>query len=485
MADKIRGITIEFNADASQVSKALGDINSQASLTQKQLTDVNRLLKLDPGNTELLAQKQQLLGQQITNTKTKIESLKQAEAQLKSTGVDENSQQMMALRREIEASKIQMQKLEKESKDTDQAIKGISKDGKAVLSNNKENLKVNKENSNETAKMGANFASYAALIGVAVKSAQALFSNLQESAAFADDIATTSIITGISTKELQELEYMAGLIDTDVSTIQTGLKKIIQAINQVESGTGEAEDYFDELGVNIYDANGTLRKTTDIFWDTIYALGEMEDATERELAAYNLLGKSAMELNPLIAVGREEMEMFRKEADKTYVLNEEEIDRLNEVQDSLDRLTKSMEALKNTISLLVAESGLAEFLQDITTEVNNVNRAIKQAKASEDGLKDYTDARINEMRVNPNDPVNKFGNWARGIGESIGNFFKYDVLGAIVPQWNTQTPGTEGYEYKYPQKVQVEVSVDDSSLAKDLRIKIADEDNMEGGSLVR
>ena len=69
---KIRGITIELGADTSGLSKALSDVNGQIRSTQSQLKDVERLLKLDPKNTELLRQKQELLTKSIGETKEKL-----------------------------------------------------------------------------------------------------------------------------------------------------------------------------------------------------------------------------------------------------------------------------------------------------------------------------------------------------------------------------------------------------------------------------
>ena len=80
MAGSIKGITVEIGGDTTGLSKALGGIYKEISSTQKQLKEVERLLKLDPKNTELLAQKQRLLSEAITETSTKLDALKQAEA---------------------------------------------------------------------------------------------------------------------------------------------------------------------------------------------------------------------------------------------------------------------------------------------------------------------------------------------------------------------------------------------------------------------
>ena len=113
MATKIRGITIELSADATGVLEAVKSVNSEISETGRQLRDVDRLLKLDPGNTDLLKQKTQLLNEQIENTKTKLDELKKAQEDMKAQGVDENSAQYQALQREIIATEKELSKLEK------------------------------------------------------------------------------------------------------------------------------------------------------------------------------------------------------------------------------------------------------------------------------------------------------------------------------------------------------------------------------------
>ena len=72
---KVRGITIELGADTTGISKALGGLNSEINKTQKQLKDVEKLLKLDPKNTELLKQKQDLLNKSIDTSKEKVKAL--------------------------------------------------------------------------------------------------------------------------------------------------------------------------------------------------------------------------------------------------------------------------------------------------------------------------------------------------------------------------------------------------------------------------
>ena len=112
MADRIKGITVEIGGDTTGLSKALSGVNKEISSTQKELRDVERLLKLDPTNTNLLQQKQRLLAQAVGETKTKLDSLKQAEVQVQSQFKEgkASQEQYEALQREIKATEQRLKK---------------------------------------------------------------------------------------------------------------------------------------------------------------------------------------------------------------------------------------------------------------------------------------------------------------------------------------------------------------------------------------
>ena len=98
---RIKGITIEIDGNTTQLQKSLADVDKSLEATQKELKDVNKLLKFDPKNTDLLKQKQDLLGQAVKDTTKKLDQLKEAQRQMEAAGVDKNSAQYRALTREI------------------------------------------------------------------------------------------------------------------------------------------------------------------------------------------------------------------------------------------------------------------------------------------------------------------------------------------------------------------------------------------------
>lgn len=126
---EVKGITVQIGGDTSGLSKALKSLNGEINTTQTELNKVNRLLKLDPTNTELLKQKQELLGNEITATKTKIESLKKAKAQADEdmkNGTEVNQKQYRELTREIESAELKLKDLETQASKSHTALSQIS-----------------------------------------------------------------------------------------------------------------------------------------------------------------------------------------------------------------------------------------------------------------------------------------------------------------------------------------------------------------------
>lgn len=118
MANRIKGITIEIGGDTTKLSKALEGINKDLKVTQNGLKDVDKLLKMDPGNVELLRQKQGYLNDAIDKTKEKIEQEKQALEQMKnSEGFDKNSEAAKALERQIAEDEQALKRLTAESRE--------------------------------------------------------------------------------------------------------------------------------------------------------------------------------------------------------------------------------------------------------------------------------------------------------------------------------------------------------------------------------
>ena len=131
MANRVKGITIEINGDTTGLSKSLSGINKEINSTKNELKDIERLLKLDPSNVELLEQKQKNLAKQIDLTSQKLKDLKEAEkqAQQQFEKGDISEQQYNTLKREIIATETSLNRVKEEAEKTSKAIKETAKEG--------------------------------------------------------------------------------------------------------------------------------------------------------------------------------------------------------------------------------------------------------------------------------------------------------------------------------------------------------------------
>ena len=133
-ANRIKGITIEIGGDTTKLQTALKGVNTEIRNTQSQLKDVEKLLKLDPGNTELLSQKQKLLSQAVNETKEKLETLKTAAEQANDAlaNGDISQAQYDALQREIVETEKKLKDLETQAGQSAVAIQKIGETGEAL-----------------------------------------------------------------------------------------------------------------------------------------------------------------------------------------------------------------------------------------------------------------------------------------------------------------------------------------------------------------
>lgn len=221
---------------------------------------------------------------------------------------------------------------------------------------------------------------FAAVAAAIIKAEKAMISMTKESAAFADNIITLSMQTGQSTEQLQEFAYASELIDVSVDTLQGSLRKLTNNMQDTMNGTGNAKASFDKLGVSVINAvDGSMRSANDVFYETIDALGQVKNETERDAMSMDIFGRSAQDLNPLIIQGSKTLKEYADEAHNVgYVLDDEALSALGAVDDAYQRLQKTQEGVKNQLSAEFAPY-LEEFYGDVTTMVKDGGKALKDS----------------------------------------------------------------------------------------------------------
>ena len=220
---------------------------------------------------------------------------------------------------------------------------------------------------------------FAAVATAIVKAEKALISMTKEAASNADDLLTLASVTGMTTDSVQELNYMADLTDVSMDRIKDSLKETTNKMQEAAAGTGDAYDAYQRLGVEITNADGSLRSAQDVFYDTIDALGEIKNQTERDALAMDLMSESAQELNPLIDLGGEKMRAYAQEAhDMGYVLDNDALKSLQGVDDAYSRLQNTQEGVKNQLAAEFAPY-LEEFYGDLTSGIKTIGSTLQQS----------------------------------------------------------------------------------------------------------
>ena len=332
MAGNIKGITVEIGGNTGPLDKALQGVNKTSRDLQNELRQVEKLLKLDPTNTELLAQKQKILADSVENTKEKLSKLKEAEKQAQQQFKEGkiSEEQYRALEREIVSSEQNLKSLEKQGKKTNDTLSG-----KKPLESLKNIAK---------AAAAAATAAGAAFVGMA----SAALEN-------ADELQRQADVTGLSAERLQELQYVGKNLGVELDTITGAQTKLTKAMSAAKDGTGAQADAFKALGINVVDSNGQLRDAKDIMSEAFTALNGVGNETERDSLAMQIFGKSAMELNPIIKAGGDELSRLTKEArENGAVMSDKAVAGLDTFGDTLDNIkTSIMGAFGESLAALI------------------------------------------------------------------------------------------------------------------------------------
>lgn len=324
MAGNIKGITIEFRGDTTKLDKALRQVNNETKKIDRELKNVDKALKFNPTNVDLWRRKQQLLTQKVSETKDKLELLKKQQEAMDAKEVDENSAEYRNLQREIIETESKLKHFEGE-------LKKVGNVKLKALSAQVE--EVGKKLESAGRKMQGLSTAGAVVAG-------AVGALAVSGGKSADDLNTLSKVTGMSTAELQKYAASADLVDVSVEAMAKANQKLKKNMYSASNGSKTQAEAFKKLGISVTDSNGELRDSDEVFQEAITALGKMTNETERDALAQQIMGKSAAELNPLIA---DQGETYKQVSDtlKKYNLDyvdQETLDKANQFNDSLDTM---------------------------------------------------------------------------------------------------------------------------------------------------
>ena len=348
----IKGITITFAGDTTKLDKALRDVRKSTKDIDSELRKVNQSLKFNPGNVDLLRQKQTLLNEKIKKTETNLEELRNMQKQVANDpNQGKNSAAYRELQREIIKSENQLKRFNAEQRKIKAALSPLGQFGTKMKDVGTKLTKAG----NAMRQFSMAGAAVTATIGaLAVKSAKA-----------ADDLNTLSKVTGIGTDRLQMYQLAAEQVDVSVESIAKSQKTLKKNMLTASEG-GSAAETFKRLGINVKDANGNLRDADEVFDEAIKKLGSMKNETERDALAMKLMGKSAADLNPLIKDGGEAYQRVAQMMAKNglKVVDQKTLDQANQFNDRISDIKTIAGATFQTLGTQLA-AYLAPALQKV------------------------------------------------------------------------------------------------------------------------
>lgn len=417
----VRQITTRLAIDGEQeYKKQLAAVNRELGNLGAEMKLVDAQFKGQANSSEALRAKHDLLKQSIEQQAVKVESLKDALEEAKQA-YTENDARTDSYRRQLLSAETALAKLNDELVENDkyldeaeQSADGCAKsldgfgkevkkaadetngatDGLSEFSDTLAGLK----DSVAAGDIGGIVSSLGEMKGLLVGGA--IVSGLKEvaekiwdvakaGAAYADDILTMSTVTGLSTDALQEYQYMADLVDVSVETITGSITKLTRNMLQAKDGTGEQAEAFAALGIQITNADGSLRDAQEVWDEVITALGQMSNETERDAYAMVLMGKSAQDLNPLIEAGADKINALRQEAHEAgAVLDEDMLATLGEMQDAFDRLSQQTDAFERILAGTLAPTitDIVNAIVGAVQQMGNFIQRVQEAKQAIDEL---------------------------------------------------------------------------------------------------
>lgn len=430
-SNRIVGITIDIEGKSDGLTKSLQQVSKESAATTSALKSIDSALKevTDEGQrVELLSQKEELLTKQIEQTNQKLEIMKQVAADA-AKGLEDGTvskEQYAVLTAEIAKTEQTLEQLGNQATATSDELSGIESgdldqvgDDAETAAEGLEDAADEADNTNTSfdalakgaAAVGAAMvAATAAMVDAIKEVGSALVDCTVDAGNYVDEINTLSQKTGVSTETLQEWNYVSGLIDVDVTTLTGSLTKLEKSMDsardqqvkyneacdeakqKLDEGKISLEEYYavtedekwgnayTQLGIAVTDANGNLRDNEEVMFEVLEALSQMEEGSERDILAMELLGKSAKELGPLLQEGAIDkfQELSQEAHDVGYVMEEDTFNAFQDFDDQMEKFSKSGQAAKNALGTLLLPA-LTELSGTGTNALTKFTKAVQES----------------------------------------------------------------------------------------------------------
>lgn len=387
----------EYKAAVSEINASLRVLNSEMKLVSEQFKNNDK-------SVEALTASSDVLSRQILTQKEKIEALQaalknsaehygEADARTKrwQTSLNNAQAELVKMERELKANSDAMEKNNEDLADLDEGLDTLdgglldtTESGKGlgdVLDDLTGKLGINLPEGatstlNSMVSLGGELTlligAFAAAAAAVVEVEKALANLTLEQAAAAGEIQDVAMQTGLSTEAVQRYQYACDMIGVSFDTVASSQAKMIQSMADVQSGSETAVATWNQLGIEVMNADGSLRDAQEVFLEVIDVLGQIENVTQRDAVSMEIFGRSAQDLNPLIVQGTDAFQALCDEASKVgAVLTDVQLEALAGLDDEMLRVEERLDAGANAMALKFTPA-LQEFYEKTSEGIKSI-----------------------------------------------------------------------------------------------------------------
>ncbi len=387
----------EYKAAVSEINASLRVLNSEMKLVSEQFKNNDK-------SVEALTASSDVLSRQILTQKEKIEALQaalknsaehygEADARTKrwQTSLNNAQAELVKMERELKANSDAMEKNNEDLADLDEGLDTLdgglldtTESGKGlgdVLDDLTGKLGINLPEGatstlNSMVSLGGELTlligAFAAAAAAVVEVEKALANLTLEQAAAAGEIQDVAMQTGLSTEAVQRYQYACDMIGVSFDTVASSQAKMIRSMADVQSGSETAAATWNQLGIEVMNADGSLRDAQEVFLEVIDVLGQIENVTQRDAVSMEIFGRSAQDLNPLIVQGTDAFQAFYDEAsDVKDILTDVQLETLAGLDDEMHRVEARFESGANSMALKFTPA-LQEFYEKTSEGIKGI-----------------------------------------------------------------------------------------------------------------
>ena len=401
------GLRIGLDGE-KEFKNALRDINRSFKVLGSEMELVSAQFGKNDKSVEALTSRKEVLGKEIDEQRKKTDVLRAA-LDNAATSFGENDKRTQEWQIQLNRANAALIGMERELNDTNNALEEAAKETNDLETQTEQLGNELDRTGKDADEAGSKFermggvlkgvgvAMGAAFVAVGVAAAaagRALVGTTATASQYADEILAAATVTGMSTDALQAYRYAAELVDVPLETLTGSMARNVRAMDAARRGSKLQAGAYQALGVSVTDAGGNLRDAETVYWETIDALGRVQDETERSALSMQLFGKSALDLNPLIAQGSAGIVELTEEARQMgAVMSEDALSSLGAFDDTMQRLIAGAGAARNALGMVL----------------------------------------LPQLQVLAGDGVGLLGEFTRGLNEAGGDLSKIsDVIGDTV-----------------------------------------------------